>query len=320
MEYAAALPSLMKEHVGDKPLTVNEVHLQALHILNLSVLPGMDINTPSNHTNWWGFGVSQADLEVFGWIRCGRLRRDDLWGNRGKPYSYYIILRSEHAANRKNIPKTLRIATATNSTIVIEVGLISEVWKDNILKQSSGGESYRDVVVRLEPVIMELERQENIMIICHQVGYILLALLFSKLIKWCLQAILRALQVTLKLFEQILKQITQICIFPQSPSSRSAIYKNTVAHCHQTDTQGLWLWRRKVCFQLSNGDSSYTCSRFSLGIAAVDTHRGKLHSTLHYILLMRHQLNPIPFRKQLLFRRQPTATTLEVMQLRFEID
>ncbi len=32
-----------------------------------------------------------------------------------------------------------------------------------------GGESYRDVVVRLEPVIMELERQENILIIGHQV-------------------------------------------------------------------------------------------------------------------------------------------------------
>ena len=32
-----------------------------------------------------------------------------------------------------------------------------------------GGESYRDVVVRLEPVIMELERQENILIIAHQV-------------------------------------------------------------------------------------------------------------------------------------------------------
>ncbi|KAL1947499.1 hypothetical protein VTO73DRAFT_13223 [Trametes versicolor] len=31
-----------------------------------------------------------------------------------------------------------------------------------------GGESYRDVVVRLEPVIMELERQENILIIGHQ--------------------------------------------------------------------------------------------------------------------------------------------------------
>ncbi|KAJ9109242.1 hypothetical protein QFC21_000571 [Naganishia friedmannii] len=31
-----------------------------------------------------------------------------------------------------------------------------------------GGESYRDVIVRLEPVIMELERQDNILIICHQ--------------------------------------------------------------------------------------------------------------------------------------------------------
>lgn len=31
-----------------------------------------------------------------------------------------------------------------------------------------GGESYRDLVVRLEPVIMELERQNNIFIICHQ--------------------------------------------------------------------------------------------------------------------------------------------------------
>ena len=31
-----------------------------------------------------------------------------------------------------------------------------------------GGESYRDVVIRLEPVIMELERQENVLIVCHQ--------------------------------------------------------------------------------------------------------------------------------------------------------
>lgn len=31
-----------------------------------------------------------------------------------------------------------------------------------------GGESYRDIVIRLEPIIMELERQENILIITHQ--------------------------------------------------------------------------------------------------------------------------------------------------------
>ena len=31
-----------------------------------------------------------------------------------------------------------------------------------------GGESYADVVKRVEPIIMELERQENIMIVTHQ--------------------------------------------------------------------------------------------------------------------------------------------------------
>lgn len=30
-----------------------------------------------------------------------------------------------------------------------------------------GGESYRDVVIRLEPIIMELERSENIIIITY---------------------------------------------------------------------------------------------------------------------------------------------------------
>ena len=31
-----------------------------------------------------------------------------------------------------------------------------------------GGESYRDVVIRLEPIIMEMERQSNVLVICHQ--------------------------------------------------------------------------------------------------------------------------------------------------------
>lgn len=30
------------------------------------------------------------------------------------------------------------------------------------------GESYYDLVVRLEPVIMELERSENVLVVCHQ--------------------------------------------------------------------------------------------------------------------------------------------------------
>ena len=44
-------------------------------------------------------------------------------------------------------------------------------WRVQVSFHSEGGESYRDVVVRLEPVIMELERQENILIIGHQVIY-----------------------------------------------------------------------------------------------------------------------------------------------------
>jgi len=31
-----------------------------------------------------------------------------------------------------------------------------------------GGESYRDIVIRLEPIIMEMERGENIMVVTHQ--------------------------------------------------------------------------------------------------------------------------------------------------------
>lgn len=40
--------------------------------------------------------------------------------------------------------------------------------EDKFNYRYQGGESYRDVVIRLEPVIMELERQENILIVCHQ--------------------------------------------------------------------------------------------------------------------------------------------------------
>lgn len=40
--------------------------------------------------------------------------------------------------------------------------------KDKYNYRYPGGESYRDVVIRLEPIIMELERSENILIITHQ--------------------------------------------------------------------------------------------------------------------------------------------------------
>ncbi|ESO11360.1 hypothetical protein HELRODRAFT_186255 [Helobdella robusta] len=44
-----------------------------------------------------------------------------------------------------------------------------------------GGESYEDLVARLEPVIMELERQEDVLVICHQaVARCLLAYFMDK--------------------------------------------------------------------------------------------------------------------------------------------
>uniref|UniRef100_A0A2D4HQ51 Uncharacterized protein n=2 Tax=Micrurus lemniscatus lemniscatus TaxID=129467 RepID=A0A2D4HQ51_MICLE len=40
--------------------------------------------------------------------------------------------------------------------------------QDKYYYRYPSGESYQDLVQRLEPVIMELERQENVLVICHQ--------------------------------------------------------------------------------------------------------------------------------------------------------
>ncbi|XP_060034283.1 6-phosphofructo-2-kinase/fructose-2,6-bisphosphatase 2 isoform X3 [Erinaceus europaeus] len=40
--------------------------------------------------------------------------------------------------------------------------------QEKFLYRYPGGESYQDLVQRLEPVIMELERQGNVLVICHQ--------------------------------------------------------------------------------------------------------------------------------------------------------
>ena len=49
-------------------------------------------------------------------------------------------------------------------------------------------QSYEDLVQRLEPVIMELERQENVLVICHQaVMRCLLAYFLDKTAGWLLK-------------------------------------------------------------------------------------------------------------------------------------
>lgn len=74
------------------------------------------------------------------------------------------------SAPRKNTQKTMRRGTTTSSITGIEVRHIVSSFTTRLILLLSGGESYRDVIVRLEPVIMELERQDNILIVCHQVS------------------------------------------------------------------------------------------------------------------------------------------------------
>jgi hypothetical protein len=75
---------------------------------------------------------------------------------------------------RKNTPKTTLHVMRTS--LATDVSALPKILASGVLTLpypiDRGGESYQDVVVRLEPVIMELERQENIIIICHQVSCI----------------------------------------------------------------------------------------------------------------------------------------------------
>ena len=73
---------------------------------------------------------------------------------------------------RLHTPKTLPTGMRISSITDIEV-CDPTTKGGRLLTDSTGGESYRDVVTRLEPVIMELERQENVLVIGHQVRTLL---------------------------------------------------------------------------------------------------------------------------------------------------
>ncbi|KZT66865.1 bifunctional 6-phosphofructo-2-kinase/fructose-2,6-bisphosphate 2-phosphatase [Daedalea quercina L-15889] len=113
--YAEALPGLIKDNIGDAPLTVWTSTLQRT-IQTAQALPYTKLTWKS---------LDELDAGV-----CD-----------GMTYEEIEQAYPEDFANRD---------------------------EDKFNYRYRGGESYRDVVVRLEPVIMELERQENILIIGHQ--------------------------------------------------------------------------------------------------------------------------------------------------------
>lgn len=113
--YAKALPQLIKDNIGDAPLTVWHSTLKRT-AQTASELPYPKLAWKS---------LDELDAGV-----CDAMTYEEI-------EKYY----PEDYANRD---------------------------EDKFNYRYRGGESYRDVVVRLEPIIMELERQENILIIGHQ--------------------------------------------------------------------------------------------------------------------------------------------------------
>ncbi|KAJ3934682.1 MAG: bifunctional 6-phosphofructo-2-kinase/fructose-2,6-bisphosphate 2-phosphatase [Lentinula lateritia] len=115
MQYAKALPALITDNIGEKPLTVWTSTLKRT-IQTAQYLPYTKLTWKS---------LDELDAGV-----CDGMTYEEI--EQAYPDDY---------ANRD---------------------------EDKFNYRYRGGESYRDVVVRLEPVIMELERQENILIIGHQ--------------------------------------------------------------------------------------------------------------------------------------------------------
>ncbi|KAH9925335.1 histidine phosphatase superfamily [Fomitopsis serialis] len=116
--YAEALPGLIKDNIGDAPLTVWTSTLQRT-IQTAQFVPYTKLTWKS---------LDELDAGV-----CD-----------GMTYEEIEQAYPEDFANRD---------------------------EDKFNYRYRGGESYRDVVVRLEPVIMELERQENILIIGTRYAY-----------------------------------------------------------------------------------------------------------------------------------------------------
>ncbi|KAJ7221022.1 6-phosphofructo-2-kinase-domain-containing protein [Mycena haematopus] len=115
MQYAKALPALIKNNIGDQPLTV------WTSTLKRTIQTVEDLT----YTKLTWKSLDELDAGV-----CD-----------GMTYEEIEEAYPDDFANRD---------------------------EDKFNYRYRGGESYRDVVVRLEPVIMELERQENILIIGHQ--------------------------------------------------------------------------------------------------------------------------------------------------------
>ncbi|XP_061178710.1 6-phosphofructo-2-kinase/fructose-2,6-bisphosphatase 4-like isoform X2 [Saccostrea echinata] len=160
-------------------------HLQSrvvYYLMNIHVLPRTIYLT--RH------GESQMNLE-------GRIGGDSDLSPRGEEYATALAryLENEKIANLKVWTSELKRTKATARHVdapvehwkalnEIDAGICEGMTYEEIQEKHPiefamrdqdkfhyrypGGESYQDLVARLEPVIMELERQENVLVVCHQ--------------------------------------------------------------------------------------------------------------------------------------------------------
>ncbi|KAJ7896354.1 histidine phosphatase superfamily [Mycena olivaceomarginata] len=137
LNYAQALPGLIKDHIGDQPLTV--VLLVATYLKYAELLKVW--------TSTLRRTIQTAQHLKYPKLTWKSLDELDAGMCDGMTYQEVAQLRFPQQAYPEDF------ATRDH---------------DKFNFRYRGGESYRDVIVRLEPVIMELERQESILIIAHR--------------------------------------------------------------------------------------------------------------------------------------------------------
>uniref|UniRef100_A0A8C3NHE0 6-phosphofructo-2-kinase domain-containing protein n=1 Tax=Geospiza parvula TaxID=87175 RepID=A0A8C3NHE0_GEOPR len=145
---------------------------------------------PHVGTRWSSGGQSQLNLR-------GRIGGDSDLSPRGQQYAQALsrFIRSQEIPELKvwtsHMKRTIQTAEALGvpyeqwkALNEIDAGVCEEMTYEEIQERYPKelalrdqdkyryrypkGESYEDLVQRLEPVIMELERQENVLVVCHQ--------------------------------------------------------------------------------------------------------------------------------------------------------
>ncbi|XP_019060919.1 6-phosphofructo-2-kinase/fructose-2,6-bisphosphatase 1 isoform X3 [Fukomys damarensis] len=160
------------------------------HVQSRTVYYLMNIHVTPRSIYLCRHGESELNLR-------GRIGGDSGLSTRGKQYAYALanFIRSQCISSLRvwtsHMKRTIQTAEALGvpyeqwkALNEIDAGVCEEMTYEEIQEhypeefalrdqdkyryRYPKGESYEDLVQRLEPVIMELERQENVLVICHQ--------------------------------------------------------------------------------------------------------------------------------------------------------